>query len=437
VQSFASVRFSGALIQSSLPHIRGGRKACCCDPGSSGLTPVSDCRRRSQRADEKLAVSMAAVDLSAMDSQSFVLSDIENASVFEKVIIPKELAAALASRASDGQSKDGHGREPLAILLLGQTGAGKSYLAPVIHESMQKVQRGPTVWLVADKYKTYHPDFDRLAYEYGRPDMAYRATTRDARIWLQKAVEETARHGNDLLVESACRHSEDVRDMLRSLTSAGYRRYVVFLAVHDGVSRLGLLARYYTAVAKQTAVTAGKEVPRARRTPVIVHDESYRGCLQVAKNLDDDQDARMRSSAAGNAIGQGATVDRVVIVRRNGVVAYDNWRGYAQDELRWLHVPQAAETLSGVRDHPLDDAERLAILADISVIRQAGGEAASQEYASIDAKLKQVLDARKQPSKLSRVAAQEDDIPYIRPSTPRTLFDVMAREGTTERRKLP
>jgi UDP-N-acetylglucosamine kinase len=350
---------------------------------------------------------MAEEDILKRQPGSFVLSSEQNAAIFRQEIALRELGSSFNHSSTDDGLISREKRQPVAILLLGQTGAGKSHLAPVIHSSMRKVEgQRPVVWLVADRYKHYHPAFARLAHELGRPDLAYRATTKDARVWLQRAVEETTLHGNDLLVESACRHPDDVQAILEALTAAKYRRYVVFLAVNEGVSRLGLLARYYNAVGGDERWADGKGGLKPRRTPAMVHDETYTGLLQTAENID-------------------AEVDRVIVMRRGGEIAYDHSHSLAATTQSYIEgLPGASAVLKSERAKSLSPDESKAVMADIVAIRQAGGEQGAADIASIQAMLDMVLtDTDRPPMSVSAANGDELGAPVTAPPFRRDFFD--------------
>ncbi|KAG6005009.1 hypothetical protein E4U43_000636 [Claviceps pusilla] len=248
--------------------------------------------------------------------------------IFQSEILPAEFSH-LPHHASSCTS-------PLAVLAVGQTGAGKTRLSPTILSAMRLVRHreGPA-HLIADTYKTYHPDYARLMLS--TPHLASAATGPDARKWLAMAAEEVTRRSIDVLVESACRHPDDFGDLVRIFSKAGYRVEVVLLAVPAPLSRLGILVRYYEKLPEGQS----GHLP-VRLTPERIHDDSYGGLVDAARFLD-------RTRLA----------DQVLIVRRGNMVAH----GFAKAQMDALGI---AETLERERERPLTREEMKNALDDLA-----------------------------------------------------------------------
>ncbi|CCE27024.1 uncharacterized protein CPUR_00496 [Claviceps purpurea 20.1] len=252
--------------------------------------------------------------------------------IFQSQILPAEFPH-LPSPSHHGPSR---GR-PLAVLTVGQTGAGKTRISRAILAAMHVVRRDANVpaHLIADTYKIYHPDYAHLILS--APHLASAATGPDARRWLAMAAEEVVRRAMDVLVESACRHPADFEDLVRIFSEANYRLEVVLLAVPAPLSRLGILVRYYE---KLPEAQSGK-LP-VRLTPQTVHDESYGGLVGAASFLD-------RSGLA----------DQVIVVRRGNMVAY----GVDRAQMDGARI---AEALIKERERPLTRDELKTAVADLS-----------------------------------------------------------------------
>jgi hypothetical protein len=269
------------------------------------------------------------------DLSSYRLSDEESQRIFATEILPAEfhnLAAFNAHQAS----------RPLAVLAVGQTGAGKTRLSPVILEAFHLV-RGVTppdgpAHLIADTYKTYHPEYTRLML--ATPNLASPATGPDARKWLAMASKEVVRRRLDVLLESACRHPDDFVQLARIFSEAGYRVEVVLLAVPAALSRLGIMVRFYEKLPEGQS----RNLP-VRLTPVKVHDDSYAGLLDAARFLD-----------------QSATADQVLVVRRGNLVAYGTVKGADGNMVSRGGVEDA---LTRERDRPLTVQEMKTTLDDV------------------------------------------------------------------------
>ncbi|KAM3511517.1 hypothetical protein MY11210_004803 [Beauveria gryllotalpidicola] len=259
------------------------------------------------------------------DLSSYRLSDAESQRIFQEQILPAEFPASPSPSPSTRQP-------PLAVLAVGQTGAGKTLLAPAI---LHALSPSKPAHLIADTYKTYHPQYASLM-QSSAPQHASPATGPDARRWLALAAGEAARRGVDVVLESACRHPDDFCALAAQFRAARYRVEVVVLAVPAALSRLGILARFYER--KPEARSRGLPV---RLTPAKVHDDSYAGLLHAARYLEE-------SGAA----------DQIVVVRRGNLVAY-GW------ERAGGEAPKIAEAVERERERRLTEAERKMALEDM------------------------------------------------------------------------
>ncbi|KAM3439113.1 hypothetical protein MY4824_002917 [Beauveria thailandica] len=259
------------------------------------------------------------------DLSSYRLSDAESQRIFQEQILPAEFPASPSPSTR---------QQPLAVLAVGQTGAGKTLLTPAILHALSASTRKP-VHLIADTYKTYHPQYTSLM-QSSAPQHASPATGPDARRWLALAAGEAARRGVDVVLESACRHPDDFCALAAQFRAARYRVEVVVLAVPAALSRLGILARFY-----EKRPEAGSRGLPVRLTPVKVHDDSYAGLLHAARYLE----------SAGAA-------DQVVVVRRGNLVAY-GW------ERAGGEASKIAEAVERERERRLTEAERKTALEDL------------------------------------------------------------------------
>lgn len=266
------------------------------------------------------------------DLSSYRLSDADSRRIFQEEILPAEFPADGAGASAPSPSTR---KQPLAVLAVGQTGAGKTLLAPAIIQAL-----GPSAkpaHFIADTYKTYHPQYTRLMLS--TPQHASPATGPDARKWLAMAAGEATERRVDVVLESACRHPDDFCDLAALFRAAGYRVEVVVLAVPEALSRLGILARFYEK--KPEAQSRGLPV---RLTPVKVHDDSYVGLLHAARYLDE-------SDAA----------DQVAVVRRGNLVAY-GWERVSGEPA------EIAKAVEKERQRNLTDTEMEVALGDAQKI---------------------------------------------------------------------
>jgi hypothetical protein len=280
---------------------------------------------------------------------SYVLPPSTSLSIFNSEIVPNEL---------DPVSQHHHqcdGLQPLAVLMVGQTGAGKTRLAPVLLSAIASLGRTPA-HLIADTYKAYHPSYPSILAT--RPALASAATGADARRWLTMACELAAERRLDVLVESACRHPDDFCSLAALFRRAGYRVAVAVLAVPEALSRLGILVRFH----RDLPEARSRRLP-LRLTPKKVHDDSYAGLAEAAAFVD-------RSDAA----------DVVVVVRRGNGVAYENWRGEGG---RWKGEAGVLSALERERRRPLGEDEVEVVRDGLEYLGNLEGEGVAEQVGEI------------------------------------------------------
>ncbi|KAK4167617.1 zeta toxin-domain-containing protein [Cladorrhinum sp. PSN259] len=249
---------------------------------------------------------------------SWRLTPTRRQEIFSSQILPTELAPFLSPSSSSLSSSQPCSEKPQAIILLGQTGAGKTSLAPLLLQHFDSSSSsssssspaggggGPPLHFIADTLKTYHPHFSTCP-----PPYASALASADARHWLKLSCAHAAAHSKSVLLESACRHPDDFISLVKIFKEHSYAVKVVVLAVSSGVSRLGCLTRFY----RRLPESGSKWGLGVRKTPKRVHDESCEGVVEGVKFVDENLGA---AAAAAGATG----VDKVVVLRRNKKVAY-------------------------------------------------------------------------------------------------------------------
>ncbi|EGZ71831.1 hypothetical protein NEUTE2DRAFT_157949 [Neurospora tetrasperma FGSC 2509] len=313
---------------------------------------------------------------------SWTLTPSARLEIFTTQILPAELQPYLPSSppsptASTTKDTTTTRRCPLAILIVGQTGAGKTRLAPLLRRAMTAYHPShrPPAHFIADTYKTYHPHYASCVAQFP-PAQASVLAGLDARLWLQMACQHAAEAGIDVLVESACRHPDDFCKLVEIFSMAGYTVKVAILAVPEGVSRLGCLVRYW----KRLPEAGSRGLP-VRLTPKRVHDESYQGLVEAARFVDESD-----------------AVDGVVVVRRGEEVAFWNERvrvegdgegvqGERKEERtrRWIREPAggALKALEIERARKLSVEERRIVEEDVEVLRKLGDPKVDREIEDI------------------------------------------------------
>ncbi|KAK7735896.1 hypothetical protein SLS53_007274 [Cytospora paraplurivora] len=278
----------------------------------------------------------------SIDPQAYILPVAVNQKIFDETIIPAELSHLKNA----GHLEDGV--QPIAILIAGQTGAGKTRIASAVWDAINT--RNPAHF-IADAYKNYHPEYTSLLKS--TPSLASPATGTDAQKWLAMASNWCIGRKIDVLFESSCRNLDELTGLVSAFHSGGYRLYVVLLAVPECLSLLGILARHY----KRLSQAQPGDLP-LRLTPRSVHFETYDELLTVADFID-------RSKAA----------DDVLVVRPAAALAsldLERTRPLLEDEhstffadIQWVHERAGKDD---VTEATLEDIE-----ASLAALNSTGG----------------------------------------------------------------
>ncbi|KAK3944272.1 zeta toxin-domain-containing protein [Diplogelasinospora grovesii] len=302
--------------------------------------------------------------------QEWTLTPEARLGIFTTSIIPHELTPYIhLNHQSDGV-------RPLAVIIVGQTGAGKTRLAPVLQSAMTALGRQPAHF-IADVYKTYHPFYSECIEKF--PASASILAGLDARLWLTMACEYAVAQRLDVLVESACRHPDDFCKLAEVFHRGGYMVKVAILAVPEALSRLGILVRYYRNLPE---AQSGK-LP-LRLTPKKVHDDSYQGLGKAVQWVD-----------------EGGEVDQVVVVRRGNLVSYHNERehmtrgGVKGRRRKWIKEAGATKALETERRRALSQEEKQMALSDIEELRQLKDAKVDAEIVEIEKLITALLGLKK------------------------------------------
>ena len=148
--------------------------------------------------------------------------------------------------------------QPKAILLGGQSGAGKT----TIHRVKQREFQGNIIIIDGDSYRSFHPNYLGLQEKYGKDSVDY--TKVFAGRMVEYLVDELSKQGYHLLIEGTLRTTEVPRKTAQLLTTRGYQVSLALIATKPELSYLSTLIRYeelYTIDPSQ-----------ARATPKEHHD---------------------------------------------------------------------------------------------------------------------------------------------------------------------
>ena len=163
--------------------------------------------------------------------------------------------------------------QPRALILAGQSGAGKSTVASDLKADLDT--RGGYISVDADEMRTRLPYFDELD---GTDLKVAAATQADAGALAQAVRLEAMEARRNIVVDGTLRDSDAAFALAKELRSAGYRVELHALAVNEQISFERATSRY------EDMRTRGEDF--ARYVPRDWHDRSYAGVVDSVKRLE-------------------------------------------------------------------------------------------------------------------------------------------------------
>jgi hypothetical protein len=248
----------------------------------------------------------------ADDQASGPLSPERNESIFRNDILPDYLPETMRPAA-----------RPRMILLGGQPGAGKT--AVLIASQTELEQSGPTIRIVGDDLRSYHPQF--RAFQKQDPETASQFTQADAGRWTEKLLAAAAERKVNIVFETTMRTPENVARVVGMAREAGYEVEARAVAVNPRLSWQGNHFRF------EEMLHAGDA---ARIPPRHIHDAAVAGLRISLEKLESEN-----------------LVDRVQLRTRGGTILYDNERS----ETGWSQPPHARLALEREQSRPMTRGE--------------------------------------------------------------------------------
>lgn len=184
-------------------------------------------------------------------------------------------------------------QKPQAILLGGQSGAGKT----TIHRIKQKEFQGNIIIIDGDSYRSLHPNYLALQKTYGKDSVDY--TKGFAEQMVEHLVEELSKKGYHLLIEGTLRTTEVPRQTALLLRSRNYKVSLAVMATKPELSYLSTLIRYEELYAL--------DPNQARATPKEHHDGIVEHLVENLRELE-----------------QSKIFDQIQIYQRDRTCVYDS-----------------------------------------------------------------------------------------------------------------
>lgn len=165
--------------------------------------------------------------------------------------------------------------QPRAILLGGQSGAGKT----TIHRIKQKEFQGNIIIIDGDSYRSQHPNYIALQEKYGKESVDY--TKVFAGKMVEGLINELSHLGYDLLIEGTLRTTEVPRKTGQLLKTRGYQVALALIATKSELSYLSTLIRYEELYAIDPS--------QARATAKEYHDGIFNHLVENLREIENEQ----------------------------------------------------------------------------------------------------------------------------------------------------
>ncbi len=244
-------------------------------------------------------------------------------------------------------------KHPLAVLLAGQPGAGKTELSTMLLSQM----RGDAAVINGDDYRRYHPNYRKLYAAYGSDSVSM--TSAFSSAVTEGLIRQLSNAGRNLVIEGTGRTVEVPRFTAELLTGKGYRVEIAVIAARPEVSLASTLLRFYQ-------MNEGGTIPRS--TALEAHDGIVRA---LPGNLD--------------ALRTLPCISRVSIWDRELTLLYDSEGSQEPPSTvlrRFWSRPWTEEELSNVQ-------------SDLAMLQQKERESGLSQRESLDALARRIEDAAK------------------------------------------
>jgi len=166
-------------------------------------------------------------------------------------------------------------KHPVAIILGGQNGSGKSVLG---EQFLSKHEQHGIVRIEGDALRDYHPKFEE--YNKINDKLMVAFTAKDSGIWTRRLIEDAGHNRMNMLIETTLRSPDVVCETVRRLAKIGYEVQAKIIVVNYDISLVGCYKRY-------------EDLKSARGAGRFVFDHSlvaaYKGMPQTLLRLQNEK----------------------------------------------------------------------------------------------------------------------------------------------------
>ncbi|MBO5477009.1 MAG: zeta toxin family protein [Clostridia bacterium] len=161
--------------------------------------------------------------------------------------------------------------KPVAIILGGQPGAGKSFL---IKEAKKDFLDKDIVVINGDEYRRWHPRSKEILNSDEEKYAFY--TDPDVREWTSNLFEKAIKNKYNIIFEGTMRTNR-ICDTIKRLKEEGFIVKIKVLAVHEIDSRISTIERYESQLNYEG---------HGRKTPVDSHINAYNGMINTLEDIE-------------------------------------------------------------------------------------------------------------------------------------------------------
>ncbi|MDJ1497578.1 zeta toxin family protein [Cytophagaceae bacterium DM2B3-1] len=161
--------------------------------------------------------------------------------------------------------------KPIAVILGGQPGSGKTGLSTIASQSIPKTES--YVLINADTFRESHPHYEPLQRQHN-----YKASylvDPDVSVWTRRLIADAIREKRNIIIDNTLGGQLNaIEKTLENLKHNGYRTQLHVLSVNERLSKLGIYSRYERQF---------EQKGYGRFVRMASHDQNYK---QISENVE-------------------------------------------------------------------------------------------------------------------------------------------------------